>query len=181
MRKISRSWQNISITKRLYLILGTMALLITSELLVLWISMHALIAVRALVSGESIWSKAQKNSVIALLQYEKTSDPIYFESFKKQIGIIKGDQKARIALLLKKPDYVTATQGLIEGQTHPDDIQVQMDLIVRFQNDSHVSKALRIWADGDVLVAKLEGLAAQLQQQITSKKSSSEINTFDPS
>lgn len=175
MRNISQSWQNISITKRLYIILGTMALLITLELLVLWVSMHALIAVRALVSGESIWSKSQKNSVIALLHYRQTSDPVFYDSFKNQIKVIKGDQKARLALLKKTPDYEQATQGLLEGQTHPDDIQVQMDLIVRFQKDPHVSKALRIWAEGDVLIAKLEALAAQLEQQITSKKSTAEI------
>jgi len=170
MSKLSRHWKNISITKRLYIILGTMGFLITLELLVLWGSMNALIAVRALVAGESIWSKAQKNAVISLLQYQKTSDPIFFDSYQQHIRVIKGDQKARIALLQNQPDYKTAAEGLLEGQTHPHDVQVQMDFIVRLQNEPHVAKSLSIWAEGDSLITRLDALANELHNDIVTNK-----------
>ncbi|MFM6928477.1 MAG: response regulator [Bdellovibrio sp.] len=174
MSNFSLHWKNISITKRLYIILGTMGFLITLELLVLWASMNALIAARALVAGESIWSKAQKNAVISLLQYQKTSDPKFFDSYQQQIRVIKGDQKARIALLQKEPDYKTAAEGLLEGQTHPHDVQFEMDFIVRLQNEPHVAESISIWTEGDALAAKLDSLANQLRDDIIANKSESQ-------
>ncbi|MGE5086474.1 MAG: response regulator [Bacillota bacterium] len=147
-----------------------MALLITLELLVLWASMHALIAVRALVSSENIWSKAQKNAVISLLQYQKTSDPEFFDSYQKQIKVIKSDQKARIALLQEVPDYKTAAEGMLEGQTHPDDVGVQMSFLAHLQKEPHVAQSFSFWAEGDALVTKLDELANELHEDIVTNK-----------
>ena len=57
------SWQklrDISIKKKLYFIVGTMAVLIAIELITLWFAIHTLSSVRAFVGAEGLWSKAQK-------------------------------------------------------------------------------------------------------------------------
>lgn len=58
-----RWWQNLSVSKKLYSVVGVMALLIAAELGTLLFAMTTLSAVRAFVGGEGVWSKAQKNAV----------------------------------------------------------------------------------------------------------------------
>ena len=45
-------WRNLSISKKLYIVVGAMALLIACELFTLLFALHTLSAVRAFVGGE---------------------------------------------------------------------------------------------------------------------------------
>lgn len=175
MSSLLHFWKNTSISNKLYVILGAMVLLISLELLTLLFAMNSLIAIRVLVTGESLWSKAQKNAVISLLQYGRTQNPLFYQKFSEYVGVTLGDHNARLALIKETPDFIQATTGFLQGQTHPHDVDSVMYFLARFKNESHVKKSLAIWTDGDELIQKIISLGEQLHQEITSRHSSQRI------
>jgi membrane-associated protease RseP (regulator of RpoE activity) len=62
--------KDVSIAKKLYFIVGAMAILIIVELGSLWFAVHTLSSVRAFVGAEGLWSKAQKDAVYHLQKYD---------------------------------------------------------------------------------------------------------------
>src|SRR5437868_4650846 len=106
MKKLSllKRIRNISIAKKLYFIIGAMAVLILIELLALWFSMHTLSSVRAFVGAEGLWSKAQKDATANLVRYYQTHDETNYEAFLGQMRVPLGDHKTLEELLKKEPD-----------------------------------------------------------------------------
>jgi hypothetical protein len=68
-------FKDVSIKKKLYVIVAAMAILILVELMTLWFAIHTLSSVRALIGAEGLWSKAQKDGIYQLGKY--------FRSFKE--------------------------------------------------------------------------------------------------
>lgn len=56
-------WRDLSVSKKLYAVVGLMAILIALELFTLLFAMNTLSAVRAFVNAEGVWSKSQKNAI----------------------------------------------------------------------------------------------------------------------
>src|SRR5436190_436409 len=89
-------WRNLSVSHKLYAVVGVMALLIASELFTLLFAMNTLSAVRALVGGEGLWSKAQKNAVLEIQSYARSGDEKHYREFLSHIQIPMGDHQARM-------------------------------------------------------------------------------------
>src|SRR6266487_4813927 len=149
-------WQrlrDISITKKLYFIVGAMAVLIAMELLTLWFAIHTLSSVRAFVGAEGLWSKAQKDAIYHLGKYYRSHDEEDYKAFQKFMAVPLGDHKTRLELLKKNPDMDIARQGFLEGRIHPNDIDGMIKLVRRFYNVSYINKAISIWTEGDSIIA----------------------------
>jgi hypothetical protein len=58
-----RWWKDLSVKKKLYGVIGLLASLIIFEFVTLVFAMSVLSTVRAMVAGEGMWSKAQKDAV----------------------------------------------------------------------------------------------------------------------
>jgi signal transduction histidine kinase len=176
MRKIFRlqGLQNISIAKKLYFIVGAMALLIVIELLTLWFSVHALSSVRALVGAEGLWSKAEKDGVYHLEKYYRTHDEKDYEAFQKFMEVPNGDHKARLELIKASPNLDTAREGFLEGRVHPDDIDGVLKILMRFHDFFYIKKAIGYWAQGDSLIAQLAPIGEKLHAEISSGAPSKE-------
>src|SRR4029078_9572752 len=101
MRGVSRltSLRDISISKKLYFIVGAMAVLIAVELFTLWFAIHTLSSVRALVGAEGLWSKAQKDAIYQLQKYGHTHDENDYVAFQKFMAVPLGDHKTRLELM----------------------------------------------------------------------------------
>jgi diguanylate cyclase (GGDEF)-like protein/PAS domain S-box-containing protein len=154
--------------KRLLLIIWPFLAIVV---LLVWLaveSMEILAAGRAYVEGESLWSKAQKESVFHLLRYAETRSESDFRKYQEAIAVTLGDRKARLELEKPDPDYSVARQGLLEGRTHPDDIPGVIRLFRRFRHVSYIDKVIRIWEQGDAYVAQLGQVADQLHAHIRS-------------
>src|SRR5205809_6808972 len=91
--------RNISIRKKLYFIVGTMAVLIAAELFTLWFAIHTLSSVRAFVGGEGLYSKAQKDGIYQLEKYYRTHDENDYQGFLEFMKVPLGDHKTRMELL----------------------------------------------------------------------------------
>ena len=144
---MNKHWQrlkDISITKKLYFIVGLMAVLIAVELFVLWFSVHTLSSVRAFVGAEGLWSKAQKDATYQLQKYYNTHDEKDYRAFQKFMEVPLGDHLTRLELLKENPDMSIARQGFLEGRIHADDIDGMIKLVRRFHEIHYINKSTAV-------------------------------------
>jgi len=130
------------------------------------VSMDILTALRAYVTGEAMWSKAQKQAVYNLQRYAQNRDEREFQRYLKAIAVPLGDRKAREELEKPEPDYSLVRQGFLEGRNDPADIDGMIMLFRRFRNVSFVSAAIDIWTEADQHIEKLTHLADQLRAEV---------------
>ncbi|MBS1492126.1 MAG: HAMP domain-containing histidine kinase [Bacteroidetes bacterium] len=171
--------KDISISKKLYFIVGTMAVLIVVELVTLTFAIHTLSSVRAFVGAEGLWSKSQKDAAYYLRKYAQTHAEEDYKEFQRFMAVPLGDHKTRIELLKPNPDMNIARQGFIEGRVHPDDIEGMINLFRRFHNISYIHRAIDIWTEADSIIAEFIPIGEKLHSEINSTKPSlKEIETI---
>lgn len=166
-------WKNVSISKKLYFVVGAMALLIVIELLTLRFAMSSLSALRAFVGGEASWSKAQKNAVYRFQRYVMTKNDWDYVAFNEALKIPDGDRKARIELQKAYPDMNLVRAGFIEGHVHPDDIEPVVNLLRRFYWVSYIKEAVSAWTEGDRLLIELREVVWTYRRAVIEGKADS--------
>lgn len=170
MRKFLRfdRLKNMSIAKKLYFIVGTMAVLIVVELFTLWFAIHILSSVRAFVGAEGLWSKAQKDASYYLQKYSHTHNEEDYKSYQRFLKVQEGDHRTRLELQKAEPDLEIARQGFLQGKVHPNDIDGMINLVRRFNKVYYIDQAIQCWIQGDSIIAKLIVIGEKLHQEINS-------------
>lgn len=166
--RMKQLWKNLSVSKKLYAVVGIMAFLIALELFTLIFAMNTLSAVRGYIGGEGQWSKAQKDSIIALQSYAITHDEKYYQNFLTRIKVPLGDKVTRLEMNKKDMDYEVAFNGMVEGKIHPNDIPGTITLYRRFHFIPYFKRAIDRWVDGDEQIERLIKLAEKLHADIQS-------------
>ncbi len=162
-------WTNLRISRKLYFVVGVMALLITAELLALGFTMRVLLAARAFVGGEGLWSKAQKNAVLCLQRFGMSGRQSDYDCFVDHLRIQEGDHRARLALEEEVPNRARAREGFLQGRIHPDDIEPMIDLLTRFSWISYLRHATELWAEADGLITELRDVGEDYYQLVRDK------------
>jgi PAS domain S-box-containing protein len=132
---------------------------------------QTLASIRAFVEGEGLWSKAQKEAVIALHRYARSHDEKDFGDYLNSIQIPAGDHLARLELEKPDPNYDLVDRGLLQGGNHPDDLKGMARLFRRFRHVSYMAAAIRTWTEGDGEIARLQEAAATLHDEMHSGRS----------
>lgn len=164
-----RWWRDLSVAKKLYGVVGVLALLIATELLTLMFAMDVLSAVRTFVHGEGLWSKGQKNAAYSLHRYAFTGDPSFYLEFQRSLEIPRGDHDARMELEREKYNYKKVEDGFARGQIHRADVPGLVKLIRRFYWAPYISNALEIWKQADLGIAELERAGEELHAKLQSR------------
>jgi hypothetical protein len=167
--------KDVSITKKLYVTVGAMGVLIALELFTLWFAMQTLSAVRAVVGAEGLWSKAQKDAIYYLGRYHRTHNEEDFANFERLMTVPKGDHIARVELMKEHGNLDMARMGFLQGRIHPDDIDNVIKLFTRFKNISYIQKAVKIWSQEDSIILRLEPLGNELHREIRASQPSKEM------
>lgn len=171
------SWSDLSVSKKLYAVVGVMAVLIATELFTLLFAMDVLSSVRSFVGGEGMWSKGQKNAVHALHRYAFTQDSRYFQEFSKHLSINMGDRQARLEMAKADGDEKKIFEGFIQGGNHPDDVPGLVRLIRNYYWVDPVKRALVVWAKADESIDELIIVANRLNETIETRgKDTAAIN-----
>src|SRR5947207_15070133 len=84
-----------SISRRLLLIVWPFLAIVVLLVLLAVGSVDILSSVRAYVSGESLWSKAQKDAAYYLNNYARSRSPEDYQRFQEAIAVPLGDRIAR--------------------------------------------------------------------------------------
>jgi PAS domain S-box-containing protein len=173
---IFRWLKNVSLTRKLYFVVGIMAILIAVELFTLSFMIHTLSSTRALVGAEGLWSKSEKDAVYSLTRYGYTHNEKDYQEYIKLLNVPLGDHKARLELFKATPDLSVARQGFTEGRVNANDIDGAINLLRRFHDVSYIKKAIAIWTQGDENLTQLEYLGDRLHRQVSSSSPDGEIN-----
>ncbi|MFC3531313.1 EAL domain-containing protein [Vogesella facilis] len=136
------------------------------------VSLNVMSSVRAYVSGESLWSKAQKDAIYYLKLYADTRDINYYQQYQRAIAIPLGDHEARLALDRAEPDLARAEAGFLQGGNHPQDIPGLIWLFRNFRHFSYLETAINHWSTGDRLVLQLTQIAEQMHHGLGRQQAS---------
>lgn len=126
------------------------------------LAFQGLSGARAYVHGESQWTKAQKQAVIALFDYAASGQQRRFEAFSNALSVNHGDRRARLALSMDEPDYEAARLGFLAGRNRPEDIGIMMHLFVIGRSLPTFQRAVEAWTRADALIQELEAEAGVL-------------------
>lgn len=129
-------------------------------------SVNVLAAVRAYVSGESLWSKARHEAFLHLLDYAQSREPIHFARYEEALAVPLGDRQARQEMERPDPDMARIRAGFIQGGVHPDDIDGMVSLFRRLGDQPLFRDALNAWVEGDALIDRMRESARQLRLQV---------------
>ena len=162
LSRLTGWWRDLSVSKKLYSVVGLMAVLIATELIVLILAMDVLSAVRGFVAGEGLWSKAQKNAILEIQNYVIFKDQKHLDNFQNYLKISYGDRQARLEMAKKDMDLALVTAGFLQGGNHPQDIPGMISLIRRFHKVDHLAAALEAWTAADALMESFVSYADQI-------------------
>ncbi len=163
-------FSDISITKKLILIMAIMAILITTELVALSFTIKIFSAVRSYVGGEGLWSKAQKNAAYYLIKYSYTRNEKDYQYYLDFLKVPMSDHQARLALSKIPIDYESAKQGFLGGRIHPEDIDGIIWLFTTFNRIYYIDKAIKVWTEADGLMDTFLQLGNQLHLSIATNQ-----------
>lgn len=122
---------------------------------------------RAFVTGEALWSKAQKDAVFYLDRYAESGDPRHLKDFEEVLVVSRGIRRARLELQKPRYDPEIVRQGFLEGGNHPDDIPGAVRLLRCCASSPFLARTLELWAQGDDHMLALEALAEELRAEFS--------------
>ncbi|SCK26386.1 EAL domain-containing protein [Vogesella sp. LIG4] len=152
---------------RLLRVLWPFILVALLQAVISGISLEVLSVVRAYVSGESLWSKGQKDAIYYLKLYADSRDERDFLQYQQAIDIPLGDHQARQALDAPEPDLLRAEAGFLQGGNHPQDIPGLIWLYRNFRHFSYLETAIAHWTTGDQQLLQLMQTANQMRHGFT--------------
>jgi PAS domain S-box-containing protein len=147
-------------------VLVVFACIVGLQLGVAVISIDVLSAVRAYVTGESLYSKGQKDAQIYLIDYAEYQREDDYDRFLAALAVPLGDRVAREELQKAKPDLAVARRGFLEGGNHPDDIAGLVRLFQWFHALPFIADAIATWTQGDSVIEQMRTLAGNAHERI---------------
>ena len=129
-------------------------------------SIQMLSTVRAYVTGESLYSKGQKDAQLYLLDYAEQHREADYQRFMSSLANPLGDRAAREALQRAEPDIAAARRGFLEGGNHPDDIDGLIRMFRWFQHVSFMSTPIATWTEGDRTIEEMRRLVDRARERI---------------
>lgn len=131
-------------------------------------TIRILSANRAYVTGETQYSKAQKDAVYYLTTYVHTKNVKYRNFYLREFKVIDGDKLA-LNTLNSNPDDEMVKVGLRAGRNKEEDLDDIIWLFKKFKNVSLFSNAFKIWAKANILSDELTLVGNEVHKKVVSK------------
>ena len=130
--------------------------------------MDLLVGARGYTQGEALWSKGQKDAVLFLHRYALSRSEIEYQQYLAAIRVPSACHSIRLELDKPRYDPAILSRTLVEIGLSPDD-QAPMTWLYRyFRSESHIAKAISVWAEADLEIEGLKSYAERLHELITS-------------
>ncbi|MGH8500880.1 MAG: putative bifunctional diguanylate cyclase/phosphodiesterase [Gammaproteobacteria bacterium] len=139
-----------------------------SSLFLIYTAMAIQSTMRALVNGEALWSRAQKDAVLFINQYAESGAPGYYHDFNQALAVTMGNRRARLELEKPHYDYKVVRDGFLAGGNHPEDIRGVTRLFRCCAEFGYLARAIDAWEQADAYVLQLKALANQLHEELLS-------------
>ena len=128
-----------------------------------WGALQVQITLAGFLNGESLWSKAQKQSVIDLETYATSGAAADLADFRRHYAVLESDRWARDAIASGDFDREKVAQAFARGSVIPAAIPGMIFILQHFPSAPHISVALEAWYSTDDSIAEFAGIANELQ------------------
>lgn len=156
--------QQRPLSRRLMPLAYGLAAVVGLVLSLTWGALQVQVTLAGFLNGESLWSKAQKQTVIDLTDYARTGDPTRLESFRRHYAVVRTDRWARDAIAAGHYDKHAVNEAFRRGGVIPAAIPGMVFILDHFAQLPYVGPALKDWRSVDDAIEELNGIADQLQQ-----------------
>jgi diguanylate cyclase (GGDEF)-like protein/PAS domain S-box-containing protein len=129
-------------------------------------AVDAVSAARAFAGGESLWSKGEKEAVLALDRYIRSGAPSEYGHFRQMIAMPLGDHLARLELNEAAPDSAVIERSFEAGGLDSRDIPGMVRLYRYGGRWGPVAKAIDIWTRADGPLLELSRIGPQVHASI---------------
>ena len=161
---------------RIVLVFGVLAIFLV---VATYFGTKTMSGVRAYITGEGLWSKAQKKATQQLLSYAFTQDDTEYRQFNETLELHSNFASARVAMTAEEPNYDAAKEGFSVSRLDQQDVDLMVWLGTSFNDISYLQEAFGIWRMGDQQIGKLDSLAGDLHRDISSGNlTNSEQNAY---
>ncbi len=131
-----------------------------------YFTLKTLNGVRAFVSGESYFTKAQFEASRQLILFIETGKDEHYKSFQKHLSIPIGDSLARVNMDKNGPTSVTL-KYLIQGKNNESNAKEILFVYRNFKNFGSFKKSIDIWRKADQHIFELEEFANAIYPTIS--------------
>ena len=152
--------------RRAWPVLTVFTGIVALQLLVAVISIDVMSAVRAYVTGESLYSKGQKDAHINLVEYSEHFRDEDYQKFLSALAVPIGDRTAREALQRSPPDKHEARRGLLAGGTQDNEIPGVIRLFLWLHRTPLMADAIATWTQGDQLIERVRQLGVNARARV---------------
>ncbi len=152
------------LSRRLMPLAYALVAVVGAILVLAWGALQLQVALAGFLNGESIWSKAQKQSVIALDSYAGSGDPASLASYKANYGVLMSDQWIREQVTSGGPyDRDQVVAALRRSHTVSIAIPGVIFMLRHFSGMPYMRDALSAWRSTDSSIENLNTIARQME------------------
>ncbi|MBF0380979.1 MAG: HAMP domain-containing histidine kinase [Magnetococcales bacterium] len=155
-----------------FVVITSMVVIIIGLVFIGITGMETISGMRSFVAAEGLWSQSQKSAVIHLIRYAEKKEEQDYNSFKNYIEVTLWNKKARLELEKERPNLETALDALIQGGSHPDDVNSMALLFIWNKDLEYIKRIIQIWEKGDEQIADLEALGKKVHQYVLQNRTS---------
>jgi len=174
--QLTRWLKNLPIQKKLYAMVGIVAINLAILVSINVFGLELLSSVRALVGAEGLWAKAQKNAVYGLSKYAFSHREADYQAYLSYLAIPEADHLSRMELSRPKPDLRVTDADFVQAQNNPDDVRGMSLLLLYLNGYTPIRRAIEVWGEGDVTLLQLRSMAADYHALTLAGKDSSAAN-----
>jgi diguanylate cyclase (GGDEF)-like protein/PAS domain S-box-containing protein len=128
-----------------------------------WGALQVQMALAGFLNGESIWSKAQMQTVIALDAYATKGNAADLANYKLNYDILMADHWARDQIASGHYDYDAVAGALQRSETVTVSIPGVIFILHHFAEAPYLRDALKAWRSTDGAIAELNTIAVSLE------------------
>ncbi|HLI17874.1 MAG TPA: diguanylate cyclase, partial [Rhodanobacteraceae bacterium] len=152
------------LAKRLLPLAYGLVAMVAFILLLTWATLQVQTALAGFLNGESVWSKAEKQATIDLLDYATTGDPTDYSRVERDFAVLDAMRLGSNQVLSGHFDYATVEDELRRGDAMPVAIPSVIFMLDHFSNAPYMRDALRTWRSTDGAVGELHVIADELHR-----------------
>jgi len=163
MRRIEASQQR-PLARRLrplaYALVAVVGLILTLT----WVALQTQVTLAGFLNGESLWSKAQKQSVIDLDDYARHGRADDLIGFRRNYAVLMADRAARDSIASGSFSHAEVEDDFARGGVIPEAIPGMVFIFQHFSGMPYVREAITEWRSVDDSLAEMNRIADRLEK-----------------